>query len=321
MSTFSFVISWLSASRIEALLARHSQVEETDLLLGLLAQGGAVAQLLGRQGVSLEAARRSAQEVEDADLRQIGITLVEGVRPRRLEADGETFYHGAELELSPAARQVCTERLGRVRSSAQALTVLLRNDDAPSARLLRGHAADLAVLRAELESLGEKEQSALLRVQVPHCYAEEGLERAWQVTRYLSASMSQVRHELVSTTGLHRELIQDMEVLDTSPTRLVAEARGRRGRPVRFAHEVSMGQEGAIVWRSRVLSGRWAGTTHMVRDYGLEEADGGVVVRYTCLTRSFGFLGRAVAPLSALLTGTGMSHPLIVLAARLADQA
>ena len=86
MSTFSFVISWLSASRIEALLARHRQVEETDLLLGLLAQGGAVAQLLGRQGVSLEAARRSAQEVEDADLRQIGITLVEGVRPRRLEA-------------------------------------------------------------------------------------------------------------------------------------------------------------------------------------------------------------------------------------------
>ncbi|WP_172193461.1 Clp protease N-terminal domain-containing protein [Actinomyces faecalis] len=60
MRTFSFMLSWVTASRTEALLARHRQIEEIDLLLGLLAQGGTVAQLLGRRGVSLETARRGA---------------------------------------------------------------------------------------------------------------------------------------------------------------------------------------------------------------------------------------------------------------------
>ncbi|WP_172120143.1 Clp protease N-terminal domain-containing protein [Actinomyces faecalis] len=127
MRTFSFMLGWVTASRTEALLARHRQIEEIDLLLGLLAQGGTVAQLLGRRGLSLETARRGAQEIDDADLREVGVTLPVALRPPRLAADGEAIRTKAELELGPQTRQVCTQRLGKVRNGRQALAVLSAN--------------------------------------------------------------------------------------------------------------------------------------------------------------------------------------------------
>lgn len=68
MSTCTHIWTWLSAARSEAILVRHPRIEETDLLLGLLAQGGPVARTLGAAGVGLARARSAATDLDDADL-------------------------------------------------------------------------------------------------------------------------------------------------------------------------------------------------------------------------------------------------------------
>ena len=84
MSTCTHIWTWLSAARSEAILARHPRIEETDLLLGLLAQGGPVARTLGAAGVGLARARSAATDLDDADLAGANIPVPRGLRPRRL---------------------------------------------------------------------------------------------------------------------------------------------------------------------------------------------------------------------------------------------
>ena len=106
MSTCTHIWTWLSAARSEALLARHPRIEETDLLLGLLAQGGPVARTLGAAGVGLARARSAATDLDDADLAGANIPVPRGLRPQRLLVSLAVVQADVDLDLAPGAEDV-----------------------------------------------------------------------------------------------------------------------------------------------------------------------------------------------------------------------
>ena len=88
MSTCTHIWTWLSAARSEAILARHPRIEETDLLLGLLAQGGPVARTLGAAGVGLRPPPALAAGSAQEDLSIRLSRFMESSRCRLLAGDG-----------------------------------------------------------------------------------------------------------------------------------------------------------------------------------------------------------------------------------------
>ena len=100
MSTCTHIWTWLSAARSEAILARHPRIEETDLLLGLLAQGGPVARTLGAAGVGLARARSAATDLDDADLAGANIPVPRELHPRRLLVNLAVVQTDIDLDLA-----------------------------------------------------------------------------------------------------------------------------------------------------------------------------------------------------------------------------
>ncbi len=166
MTGYGHVLTWMAAARSEAILSRHLRIEETDLLLGLLAQGGQVAQLLGARGVSLVRARQGAADLDDTDLAQVGVRLPEGLRPPRLGADHAVAAAHADPQLAPGTKEVVYERRGKVRTDLQALQVMVGREQSGTVRLLRHLGVDLERLRARLEDV-DTGTAPVDRVPVP----------------------------------------------------------------------------------------------------------------------------------------------------------
>ena len=81
MAPMDHYLTWVNAAWSEAARLRHRQIEPEHLLLGLIAQGGRAAAILGAHGVTLARARTAVDALADADLARVGIRLPEGMRP------------------------------------------------------------------------------------------------------------------------------------------------------------------------------------------------------------------------------------------------
>ena len=319
MSTCTHIWTWLSAARSEAILARHPRIEETDLLLGLLAQGGPVARTLGAAGVGLARARSAATDLDDADLAGANIPVPRGLRPRRLLVSLAVVQADVDLDLAPGAEDVVFERRGRVRSDRQALLALTAGPRTASSRLLDHLGVDVPELRRRLKTGARERVAGARTVPVPRDLRREGMERALRLDHFVCAPPEVLRGILTDPDRLGQWMeLGTGAVVESGAGRVVTEwRRGRRA--VRLRHSLACEGE-SIVWREEVLTGRWAGRLSTVRRIDLKDVDGGALVRLTLFTRAFGLLGRALAPaFGNRRWGFGMRQQLMVVAGLAAD--
>mgnify|MGYP002754903641 CR=1 FL=1 len=184
MSTCTHIWTWLSAARSEAILARHPRIEETDLLLGLLAQGGPVARTLGAAGVGLARARSAATDLDDADLAGANIPVPRGLRPRRLLVSLAVVQADVDLDLAPGDRLAVVGPSGVGKTTLLATLVGLLEprdgelslDGAPPWSARRTDVASRIILTAEDAHVFATTVLENLRVARPDVTEEEAVE-------------------------------------------------------------------------------------------------------------------------------------------------
>lgn len=318
MTDYCHISTWMAGARSEAILSRHTQIEQTDLLLGLLAQGGAVAQLLGAQGVSLARARQGLAELDDADLAQVGIHVPQGLRPPRLEADHAIVAKHADLPWSPGAEAIVFERRGKVRTDLQALQVMLGAEESDVVRLLAHLGVDLERVRAHLRQTSPQ-PAAVDRVPVPLAYHQEGIDTALRCQRFVSAPDDLVRRVLSDPTHLGKWLVAGAQVLRSDAGGAWTQ-HGRGRRSMVLHHRLAGVPGGQVVWRSEIDSGRRRGQLLAARSLELTPAPGGTLVGLTLLTRSFGVTGKMLRPVTRMWAPFGLRHQLATIAPLIADR-
>lgn len=321
MSFYPHVLTWLAAARSEALLARHLQIEETDLFLGLLAQGGEVAQALGAQGISLARARQAAAELDDSDMAAVGLKVPQGVRPARLRGAQAVTGQEVDLDLSEAAAQVVFEHQGKVRSGWQALGSLLQPPASRTARLLEHLGVPGEDLWAGREQGAPDPDRVVRDVPVPQPYREQGMQRALCCRRFVSAPPQLLQQLVAQPDLLPQWLLGTGQVSRLEEGRVVFSPQGRHGQ-LRGRLGLRLRQERPEVqaWEQYACSGRYAGILVSVHSLRLVPAPGGTQAELTRMTRGFGLLGHLVAPVSHRLLRLAMCNQLIMLAALAADE-
>lgn len=332
----SIAESWTvyNAAVIEAARVRSAEVRPEHLLLGLLAQGGSVAAVLGAQGITLAAARQAARELEDSDMERVGIRLPENLRPSPIPA--QRIATGQDLGSIPASA-AADEILTRARSAApQAIArALLDTEQGMPARILTHMGADIPALRRSLHGesgrLGEPDapagQQAPSQGRLEHTdrHARWGLDRAITVEHFVSASPDHLAGLLSDPRRLAAWAAPEGEVDEVLPDGVIWRA-GKRAHRLRWRLEEGAGpnrpEEASaprLLWVCEVLSGRHDGEAVVVNDLELRPAPGGTMLRLTRGLRPRGLVGSVLMALNWRFVRLGMRHTLAHIARAAAE--
>lgn len=316
-TTMSHYSTWMSASMAEAARLRHREIEPEHLLLGLIAQGGIAARLLGSHGVTLARARAAVDELADADLATVGIHLPDGLRPAPLSpADLHTGTDHGRLRLSSGSEALVERGSGPTTTSLEALRALT-SGNGPASRLLQHLEVDLTDLRLELETAGAQGAAPADphggRPRTTQDYAAYGLDRVLCAERFVSAPPSELAALLGDPESLRLWAVSGQDVVEQRDDGIVERQTSRRG-TVLMRWRLEDRQEGRVVWSCTMASGRYDGTTGFVRDIRLVAAPGGTLVHLSLAHRTFGRLGPVAYRLSWRWTRLGLEHALISIA-------
>ncbi|MDO4242562.1 MAG: SRPBCC family protein [Actinomyces sp.] len=313
----SHYITWMNASTAETARLRHREIEPEHLLLGLLAQGGAAAALLGRHGVTLARARKAVDELADADLARVGIEVPEGLRPAPLPI-GELAAGRARDSIPLSARAEALVKAEHATSMA-ALVSLTASEHAAASRILEHLGVDLAGLRAQLDTAAREEGG--VRSSTPRMtgeYARYGLDRVLSMERFISAPVEQVAALLADPARLAQWAVDGDQVVERLDDGLLERNRTRRGTVlVRWRLE-DRGQD-RVIWSCTLANGRYDGETRIVRDIELAEAPGGTLVRLHLAHRTVGLLGKFIYRIVWRWTRMGLANTLTAIARAAAE--
>lgn len=194
MPAVNHYLTWLNATCSEAARLRHREIEPEHMLLGLLAQGGMAAAVLAAHGVTLARARSALDEMADADLARVGISVSDSLRPEAVTVDDLDSYAGSDIPLSQAAANLISAAGTSSATSGQALQTLISSSDAstqpPATRLLAHCGVDVKHLRAELSQTVVAKRPASERYQVTDEYRSYGLDRVLSQERFVSTPVA-----------------------------------------------------------------------------------------------------------------------------------
>lgn len=298
-------LTWVNAAWSEAARLRHRQIEPEHLLLGLIAQGGRAAAILGAHGVTLARARTAVDALADADLARVGIRLPEGLRPEPLSASDLIAGPGSgEIPMSQAATElVDTVGRGAGDPGLRVLLALTARPQTPIARLVDYCGADAAVLCAdaaraeaelsELSELSESSESTAHRYRLTDEYASYGLDRVLSQERFVSVPAADLAALLSDPAGLTQWAVPREELVELRADGVVQRVDGRRQRG-RVRWRLEKTSPGRIVWSCTAASGPHDGEVLLVRDLRLAEAPGGARLRLILAHRTWGRFGPIV---------------------------
>lgn len=287
---------WANASWREAARDGVPEVDTDHLYLGLIALGGAAARLLGRHGVTLTSARDRVREARAADVRALGIDPTPLLLPPRpLRELGHP-----DLVLTPAARAL----LGARHPDTYAcLIALLKTSDA-ARRLLAADGVLPGDLVAELREGSDDplttEPAPVPDVLPPPAY---GL----RVSRFVPVPPERLADLLASPESLGWWAF-DPEAADVLPGgEQVRLARGPRTLTLRF-HPTRRDtpHRRTVAWLQEALDGRYAGQPLRHDTFEIAPAPGGCELTHTRATRTFGVVGRLLAPVLRPLHRRGL---------------
>lgn len=304
----TLALLWANASWREAARVGVREVDTEHLYLGLLALGGAAARLLGSHGVTLASARERVRDAQAADLRSLGIDpdpLL--LPPRQLREIGHP-----DLVFTPAARRIVDARHP---DTYACLVELLKQADAPR-RLL---AADGVLPNDLVAELKEGSDDALAAETVP---PTPGLlpppAQAQRVGRFVSTPPGRLADLLADPQSLAWWAYDPdgVEVFDGGEqVRLHKRSASFtiRFHLTRRAHGTG-GDAHTVTWLQEMTDGPNAGEPLRSDTFTMTAAPGGCELVHTCETRSFGALGRVIAPVTRALTGRGLTFTVTTIA-------
>lgn len=297
--------TWQNAAWREAARLRHPEIDLDHLYLGLLAQGGTAAQLLGRSGITLASAREAVRDLTAAELAGSGIDArTELQPPPRSTAQ---LHRGAvgDIPLSQRARELAgTAR--SVRTSLMTLRALL---DEPSGRvphLLTRNGVDPDAVRTGTAVEGDDRGSAEpveadpALLPRPRC--------AVRYRQYVSAAPADVADVIADPDVLTTWAVRPEDVVQRDGQEVrTRSGRGSKAMTLRWTVERSTGPDGPVVtWRRSITGGPHEGQPQAYDRFELRPQDLGSVVIRTQGLRTWGSLGRLLAPVKARLVGLGM---------------
>lgn len=296
--------TWQNAAWREAARLRHPEIDLDHLYLGLLAQGGTAARLLGSHGITLASAREAVRDSTAAELARLGIDARALVQPPPRST--AQLHHGAvgDIPLSQRARQFgVTAR--SVRTDLATLRALLDEPSGRVRRLLAWDGADPDAVRTgtQVEASGraaelvEADPALLPR---PH--------RAVRYRQYVSAVTDEVADVVADPDVLTTWAVRPEDVIGGGGQ----DVRTRSGRAseeltLRWTVERSSGPGGPVVtWRQTITGGPHDGQPLGYDRFDLRPQGSGTEVVRTRGLRTWRPLGRLLAPVTARLVGLGM---------------
>ena len=322
MAAVNHYLTWLEAMRAEAARLHHREIEPEHMLLGLLAQGGTAAAVLAAQGVTLTRARAAIEEMADADLARVGVSLSDALRPAPIAAEELTVRAGGEIPLSDAAAELIDNKGTSFSTSAQALQALISSStvslQSPVVRLLAHCGVDVGYLRTELSEIVADEESARGRYRMTDEYRGYGLDRVLSQERFISASAAQLAALLRDPDLLTWWALPRQQLVEVLSDGAVQRVEGRR-RTVFLRWRLETSVAARVTWSCSVVSGRRDGEVAFVKDLHLIEAPGGTRVRLVLAHRTWGRLGTLLSPIVWRGTRLGLENTLAGIARAAAE--
>ncbi len=297
--------TWQNAAWREAARLRHPEIDFDHLYLGLLAQGGAAAELLGRHGITLASAREAVRDLTAAELASLGIDARTLVQP--LPRSTGQLHRGAvgEIPLSQRARELAVTARS-VRTNLATLRALLDEPSGRVRRLLTWNGVDPDAVHAGTQVEGDDRGSAEpveadpALLPRPHC--------AVRYRQYVSASPDAVADVIADPAVLTSWAVQPEDVMrcDGQDVR-TRSGRGSKRMTLRWAVERSSGPDGPVVtWRRSITGGPHDGQPLAYDRFELHPQGLGSEVVRTQGLHIWRPLGRLLAPVTARLVGLGM---------------
>lgn len=295
---------WANASWREAARDGVPEVDTDHLYLGLIALGGAAARLLGHHGVTLTSARERVREGRAADVRALGIDPTPLLLPPRpLRELGHP-----DLVFTPAARALLDVRHP---DTYACLITLLRTSDA-ARRLLAADGVLPDDLVAELKEGSDDpltcEPAPVPAVLPPPAY---GL----RVSRFVPVPPARLADLLASPESLDWWAFDPDRAEILPGGEQVRLRHGSRTLTLRF-HLTRRDAPGrrTVTWLQQALDGRYAGQPLRHDTFEITPAPGGCELAYARATRTFGLLGRLLAPVLRPLHRRGLLFGVATLA-------
>ena len=297
--------TWQNAAWREAARLRHPEIDLDHLYLGLLAQGGAAAELLGRSGITLASAREAVRDLTAAELASLGIDARALVQPPPRSV--AQLHHGAvgDVPLSQRARELAVTARS-VRTDLATLRALLDEPSGRVRRLVTRNGADPDALHAGTQAQRDGRDSPE-RVEADPALLPRP-HSAVRYRRYVSAAPDEVAEVIADPDVLTSWAIRPEDVVrcDGQDVR-TRSGRGSRTMTLRWTVERSDGPDGPVVtWRRFLTGGPHDGQPLTYDRLELRPQGLGSEVTRTQGLRAWRPLGRLLAPVTARLVGLGM---------------
>lgn len=308
VSSRTHLWSWISYARHEAGRLQHPEIDIDHLLLGLLAQGGEAAALLGTHGVTLANARRAMYEVSAADLATLGIDAT--AIPASLQSPGQEAQRLANLgdiPLSGQAQQFAADRRNDSSTSLSALRSLLETEGGTPMRILAHLDVDTERLHADLATHDGGHLRSPGVTKVDRGLLPETPSGALCLRRFISAPPVLVHAVLADPGMLTGWAALPTEVREQRLDGIVSMHRSRnrsRHLDLRWRH-LELGTD-VVCWVKTILTGPYDGQTHSYDSFVLRPAPGGCELTFTRAYRVWRLSGRLLHPVTRRLTGIGM---------------
>lgn len=301
----------LAAAHQEALRLRAAEVDVDHLYLGLLASGGSAARLLGRHGISLASARRAVQDAQSADLASLGVAA-SAPAPLALDQVPEGDFRAT------ARAKALMEAFDKASDSYGVLIALLREPSGTVRRLVN---ADGVVPQDLAPALKEGSDDPLAAEAVPvDPHLLPAPARAHRVRHFVSAPVHHVADALADPALLSRWAYDPERTEALAGGETFRTARGKKTMTLRFHHTRRHEDDAEVVtWVQEMLDGPHAGEPLLYDRFEVHPAPGGSEMVRTAGRRTFGLLGRLMAPTTDRFVGWGLLHGGAHLAAAIAE--
>ncbi len=311
--------TWQMAAWREAARLSHPEIDLDHLYLGLLAQGGSAAQLLGGHGITLASARQAVGDLTVDELARLGIDAQAVLQPPPRPTT--QLYHGAvgEIPLSERAREFgVTAR--SVRTNLATLRALLDEPSGRVRRLLTLGGADPDAVRTGTHGDGSDCGSAELVEADPDLLPRPHL--AVRYRQYVSAAPADVAGVIADADVLSSWAVEPQDVVEREGQAvLTRHGRGSRTMTLHWTVERSIGPDGPVVtWRQTITGGPHDGEPMAYDRFDLRPQGSGSEVIRTRGLRTWRLVGRLLAPVTARLAGLGMPVVLQNVAYAVADR-
>lgn len=299
---------WMTAAWREAQRAGAPETDIDHLYLGLIAIGGSAARLLGRHGISLESARRRVAESQDADLASLGIDA-SGVRPPRVPPLQAMISR--TLPTTKPAEALLTRAL-KGSDTYDLLKTLLEEPSGVTRRLVHADGVTPQDLAPGLREGAEDPFSPETVDADPALLSAPA--RAQRLTRFLPVPAARAAEALSESDSLSWWAYDPEKSQVSADGERVTHRHGQKTMTLRLHHTRHQVDDTHVVtWLQEALDGPHAGQVLLYDRFEFSPAPGGCVMTRTAGRRSFGILGRLLAPVNDRLSGLGMLYSTTVI--------